>query len=162
MVDWSETNKALLTDPANKESLAALVEFVASQSERTDQTPPDQTLAAKGRTIFETGTLNKGKLSASCVECHALNLRGANKPLGKEGSGPSLTEYGGAGWLTRFIADPGLPTNYGEHNHMPAFKTRISDRELDLLVRWMSGDYYHASPESETQTSQPSNLAVRP
>jgi ubiquinol-cytochrome c reductase cytochrome b subunit len=141
MADWSETNKALLTDPANKESLSALVEFLVSQSGRTDHPPPDETLAAKGRTIFETGKLGKGKLSASCVECHTLTVPGANKPLGKEGSGPSLTGYGGAVWLARFIADPGLPTNYGEHNHMPAFKTRISERELDLLVRWMTGDY---------------------
>ena len=32
MADWSETNKALLSDPANKESLDALVELVVSQS----------------------------------------------------------------------------------------------------------------------------------
>jgi ubiquinol-cytochrome c reductase cytochrome b subunit len=69
-----------------------------------------------------------------------------------------LTGYGGAGWLRRFIADPGLPTNYGDHNHMPAFKTRISDRELDLLVRWMTGDYYRPSSETETQVAPNSGV----
>jgi len=111
-------------------------------------------LASKGRTIFEAGKLVKGKLSASCVECHTLRLPGTSRPLGKDGSGPSLTEYGGAGWLRRFIADPGLSTNYGEHNHMPAFKTRISDRELDLLVRWMAGDYDRDASQSETKSRQ--------
>ncbi len=162
MADWSETNKALLTDPANKESLAALVEFLAAQSGRTDQPPPDQALAAKGRTVFETGKLAKDKLSANCVDCHALKLPGANKPLGKEGSAPLLTGYGGADWLRRFIADPGLPTNYGEHNHMPAFKTQISERELDLLVRWLTGDYYHPSSETEGQMPRASNSQARP
>lgn len=158
MADWSETNKALLTDPANKESLAALVAFLAAQSGRTDQPPPDKALAAKGRAIFETGKLAKDKLSANCVDCHAIQLSSDNKTLGKEGAAPLLTGYGGAGWLKRFIGDPGLPTNYGEHNHMPAFKTRISDRELDLLVRWMTGNYY--LPSSDTQSPPPGQTTV--
>jgi ubiquinol-cytochrome c reductase cytochrome b subunit len=147
MADWSETNKAALKDPANKESLAALVEFLAAQSGRTDQAAPDQALAAKGRVVFESGKLAKGALSANCTDCHALNLPSEKNSLGTEGAAPVLTGYGGADWLKRFISDPGLPANYGKHNHMPAFKTRLSDRELDLLVRWMSGDYYRPSTD---------------
>jgi ubiquinol-cytochrome c reductase cytochrome b subunit len=150
MADWSDTNKAILNDPANKESLAALVEFLSAQSGRTDQPPPDKAIVAKGQAIFETGKLAKDKLSANCTDCHAIQPMGGKAVLGKEGAAPLLTGYGGADWLKRFVADPGLPANYGEHNHMPAFKTRISERELVLLVRWMSGDYDRPSARGAT------------
>jgi ubiquinol-cytochrome c reductase cytochrome b subunit len=166
MADWSETNKALLTDPANKDSLAALVEFIVAQSGRADQAPLDQALIAKGRTIFESGKLAKDKLSANCVDCHALTPAGGNAILGKGGSAPLLTGYGGTDWLKRFVADPGLATNYGDHNHMPAFKSRISDRELDLIARWMTGDYYRAADESPSAKSpappETADASVRP
>jgi ubiquinol-cytochrome c reductase cytochrome b subunit len=145
MADWSETNKTLLNDPANKQSLDALVEFLASQSGRLAQTPEQKALAEKGRAIFETGALAKGKLSANCVDCHSIAAAGAKK--GKESSAPSLAGYGSIDWLKRFIAEPGAPGNYGEHNHMPAFQNRLSDREAGLLVRWLGGDYYR-TPEA--------------
>jgi ubiquinol-cytochrome c reductase cytochrome b subunit len=145
MADWSETNKALLTDPANKQSLDALVELLASQSGRFAQTPKQKALVEKGRTIFETGALAKGKLSATCVDCHSIAPAAGKKAGAKESSAPALAGYGSVDWLKRFIADPGRPENYGEHNHMPAFKNQLSARESDLLARWLAGDYYHSS-----------------
>ena len=150
MADWSETNKSALNDPANKASLDALVEFVASQSGRLAQSAEEKALAEKGRAIFETGTLAKGKLSANCVDCHSIAAAGDKKGTAKEASAPSLTGYAGASWLKQFIADPGSRSNYGEHNHMPAFKSRLSDRESDLLVRWLVGDYYRPPVPSAT------------
>jgi ubiquinol-cytochrome c reductase cytochrome b subunit len=150
MADWSETNKAILNDPANKESLAALVEFLATQSGRSDEPRSDKAVLAKGQTIFESGKLAKEQLSANCTDCHAMRPIGGTAVLGKEGAAPLLTGYGGADWLKRFIGDPGEPANYGKHNHMPAFKTRISERELDLLARWLSGDYYRPSAHGAT------------
>ncbi len=144
MADWSETNKKLLLDPANKQSLDALVEFIAAQSGRTDVSPIDQSLAQKGRAVFVEGKLAKEKLSTSCVDCHQLQPANEAKPLGESGSAPSLTGYAGTKWLDQFLADPGKPANYGEHNHMPAFKTRMSEREARLLARWLAGDYYRA------------------
>lgn len=152
MADWSETNKALLKDPANKESLDALVEFVAAQSGRKDEPAFNAALVAKGQSIFETGKLAKDKLSANCVDCHSIKSAGGGKSSGKEGSAPSLAGYAGTGWLKQFISDPGLPTNYGEHNHMPAFKTRLGDREIDLLARWMTGDYFRPSPSADPES----------
>lgn len=145
MADWSETNKSLLNDPANKESLEALVELLASQSGRFAQTPEQKALVEKGRTIFETGALAKGKLSANCVDCHSIAPAAGKKGGAKESSAPGLAGYGSVDWLKRFIADPGRPENYGEHNHMPAFKSQLSTRESDLLARWLAGDYYRSS-----------------
>jgi hypothetical protein len=53
-----------------------------------------------------------------------------------------LTGYGGAEWLRAFISDPAA--HYGDDNAMPAFAQQLSPRELDMLVRWMVGDYYRA------------------
>ena len=67
---------------------------------------------------------------------------GADEPL-SEGAGdyyPSLTGYGGKEWLREFIAHP--EHFYGDYNAMPAFAERLSDEQLDLLVRWMTGDYH--------------------
>ncbi|HEV7999565.1 MAG TPA: cytochrome b N-terminal domain-containing protein [Planctomycetaceae bacterium] len=150
MADWSETNKGPLSDPANKASLNALVEFLASQSGRLSQTAEQKALVDKGRTIFETGALAKGKLSANCVDCHSIAATGEKKATGKDSSAPALAGYGSVDWLKRFVADPGRPENYGEHNHMPAFKDRLSDRESNLLARWLTGDYYQPL---ETKTS---------
>ena len=61
------------------------------------------------------------------------------------GSGyPTLTGYAGSDWLKRFLRTPGHADFYGDNNVMLAFDTlRLSDDELDLLVKWMTGDYYH-------------------
>jgi ubiquinol-cytochrome c reductase cytochrome b subunit len=144
MADWSESNKTLLTDPANKQSLDALVELLASQSGRFAQTAEEKALVEKGRTIFETGALAKGKLSANCVDCHSITPAAGKKGGAKEGSAPALAGYGSVDWIKKFIADPGRPENYGEHNHMPAFKNQLSSRESDLLARWLAGDYYRS------------------
>jgi len=145
MADWSEANKALLTDPANKQSLDALVELLAAQAGRSARTPEQKALVEKGRAIFETGALVKGKLSANCVDCHSIAPAAGKKGGGKESSAPALAGYRSVDWLKRFIADPGRPENYGEHNHMPAFKNQLSARESDLLARWLAGDYYRSS-----------------
>jgi ubiquinol-cytochrome c reductase cytochrome b subunit len=146
MADWSETNKAALNDPANKQSLDALVEFIASQSGRLPQSAEQKALVEPGRKIFETGALAKGKLSSACTDCHSLTpAAGGKKGGAKDSSAPILAGYASVDWLKRFVADPGRPENYGEHNHMPAFQTRLSPRESDLVVRWLAGDYYRAT-----------------
>jgi ubiquinol-cytochrome c reductase cytochrome b subunit len=146
MADWSKSNKKVLEDPQNKESLDSLVEFIVAQSSRKDQPTPDAALVKKGQAVFTTGRLAKGNLSANCVDCHQLTPAGEKTALGQGGSAPLLTGYAGADWLKRFIPNPGAPTAYGEHNFMPSFDAnRLSERELDLLVRWMTGDYYRSS-----------------
>ena len=162
MADWSETNKAALKDPANKESLAALVEFLAAQSGRTDQARRIRHSRPRDVLFLNRGNSPKARFQPTAsIAMHSI-FRSEKKSLGTEGAAPLLTGYGGADWLKRFITDPGLPANYGKHNHMPAFKTRLSDRELDLLVRWMTGDYFRPAPESEPTKTPGTGLAARP
>jgi ubiquinol-cytochrome c reductase cytochrome b subunit len=146
MATWSNDNKAALTDPANAESLKALVEFLVQQSGRKDAGTIDEALATSGQEIFEKGVLKSGTLSANCVDCHAMHVAGQDAPLSESAgvNAPTLTGYTGKDWLLRFLQNPGHEDFYGDNNAMPAFAESMSDRERQLLVDWLTGDYYHA------------------
>lgn len=145
MSSWCKDNQKALTDPANAESLRALVEFLTSQGGRTDLGTFDEKLVADGKEIFKAGTLKSGSLSSSCVDCHAMKVAGESAPL-SEGAGagyPTLTGYAGRDWLKAFLRNPGHADFYGDKNTMMVFDDkRLSEKELDLLVNWMTGDYY--------------------
>ncbi len=139
MKDWSATNGPLLLQEANKADFDALVEFLYAQSARRDAKSPDDPQVQRGRDIFETGTLTDGQFDSNCSDCHTMHARGDAAPLSSDLL-PVLTGYGSADWLRAFISDPAA--HYGDDNAMPAFAQQLSPRELDMLVRWMTGDYY--------------------
>ena len=146
MSQWCQENQKALTDPANADSLKALVEFLTAQSGRTDLKPAiDPELVAAGQQIFKGGALKSGALSASCSDCHAMKV--GDESLG-DGSGagyPKLTGYAGREWLKAFLRDPGHADFYDSKNLMIAFdEKRLSNAELDLLVDWMTGNFYRS------------------
>lgn len=145
MSQWCAENKKVLTDPANAESLKALVEFLAAQGGRKNVDPFDEKLIAAGREIFKGGPLKSGSLSSSCADCHAMTAIGETESL-SDGAGdgyPKLTGYAGRDWLKEFLRAPGHADFYGDKNAMIEFNDkRMSERELDLLVDWMTGNYY--------------------
>jgi len=75
----------------------------------------------------------------------------AGNPATMDGVHPKLVV--GAATTVRdaegMIATPGGNKYYGNDsaNGMPAFKDRLSAKEMDLLVRWMVGDYYKTTIE---------------
>ncbi|HUQ68499.1 MAG TPA: cytochrome b N-terminal domain-containing protein, partial [Planctomycetaceae bacterium] len=148
MATWSKDNKETLSKPENADGLAALIEFLAWQSGRKDLGAIDQVKAEAGQKVFQSGELASGALTSACTDCHTMKLQGAAEALNENpGAGvPSLTGYAGADWLKRFILNPGHAEFYGDNNAMPRFEGRMSEKDLDLLVRWMVGDY-HAAPE---------------
>lgn len=159
MQDWSKSDGVTLSDPANKEDFDALVEFLYAQGGRSDASR-DGTLLARGQAIFNEGRLTKGEFSSACAGCHEMQV--GSTLLGKGGDAPNLTGYGGAAWLTSFIQDPGK--FYGDHNAMPGFADQLQKHELELLVRWMTGDYYQPAffetslnPEPHLPSEAPAN-----
>jgi ubiquinol-cytochrome c reductase cytochrome b subunit len=139
MADWSDSNAETLFAEANQADAEALIEFLYAQSGRADALPPDDEKVQRGREIFETGELAEGSVDA-CIDCHAMHALGDDEPL-SEDLYPILTGYGGREWLTAMISDP--EAHYG-NNAMPAFADQLSERELEMLVRWMTGEYYRA------------------
>ena len=145
MANWVNENVELLKKPENADDVKSLVEFIVAQSERKDIGPFDQNRVAAGNEIFRTGVLASGQFTSSCTECHAMKPIGSSDSLG-DGAGPGypmLTGYGGKHWLKEFIKNPGADSFYGtDHNLMPAFGAEISERDIDHIVNWITGEYY--------------------
>ncbi len=145
MAGWSKDNAETLKKPENAESMKSLVEFLVAQSDRKDLEPIDRTIVAAGAELFKTGKLPNGSLTASCSDCHSLKPVDGTASLGDgAGSGyPTLTGYAGKTWLKNFINNPADDSFYGpEHNLMPPFAGKLSDKDLDQLVDWLVGDYF--------------------
>ena len=148
MAGWSTDNAEALQDPENAADLEALLEFLYAQSGRADALPPDDAKVQHGRALFAgEETLTSGELTSACVDCHNLHVRGEDEMAFGDGYAVPLTGYGGVNWLRSFVSDPAA--YYGDNNAMPAFDTQLTEHELNMLVRWMAGDYYQAGPVDE-------------
>lgn len=132
MASWMEDyGKDLLE--SDKESIDALAEYFYGKAVEADadsrkfETPKyDKVLAKKGEGLLE---------EAYCMGCHQSN------DYDYDVEPPKLDGYGSSDWLRSFILNPGASHNYGKKNQMPSYEGKLSDHELDMLVRWMTGDY---------------------
>ncbi|HQU43294.1 MAG TPA: cytochrome b N-terminal domain-containing protein, partial [Pirellulales bacterium] len=115
--------------------LAAAVSAEAALPAQRSADKSDAELIEAGRQIA----------TARCTECH--KFRGE----GDLGEAPDLTGYGSYDWLKGMIGNPTHKRFYGDLNdRMPAFAEHqdkpesniISPSNLDLLVRWLRGDWY--------------------
>jgi ubiquinol-cytochrome c reductase cytochrome b subunit len=162
MAQWLSDNRETLDAPLDgfegKTNVAAVVEYFARASGRHDLRPYDEKLADKGEELLTDGTIG-------CFDCHAQTFDEADQ-FGY----PSLYKYGSAAWLGSFIADPGAAMHYGDANQMPAYKERMSERDLDLLARWMARDYPPTEVELppvrypdglEPQSAKPADQAAK-
>ncbi|NQV28027.1 MAG: cytochrome b N-terminal domain-containing protein [Rhodopirellula sp.] len=147
MASASSDYAEAFTSPENANDLNALVEaLVAMRRWKGDAETIDASLVERGQKILGGEPLADGTEISSCTDCH--DTIGSAFELTAEGSGyPDLAEYGSAKWLKAFISDPGSDQFYGSKNHMPAYADKINASDLDLLVRWMTGDYYETHVE---------------
>jgi len=148
MKEWSTTNAPLLKDPANAKDFEALVEFLYAQGDRPDALPDNDEKVRWGREVFATGKLTMGAFDTACADCHAMHVQGEQDPLSVD-LAPVLTGYAGQDWLKKFIADP--QAHYaGEsgNNAMPGFKDQLSPKDLDMLVKYLTGDYYRKGTDA--------------
>lgn len=161
MASWSSDSRDALTDEANAKDLDGLVEYLVSLGERQDiDLDPDK--IETGRTVAFEGALTSGDTAGACTDCHDTmqNDDGGDALFVLTGEGygyPDISRYGSAVWLKAFLGDPGTEQFYGLKNHMPAYGERMTEAELDLLVRWMLRDY--APTEVEDYPSRREELA---
>ena len=79
-----------------------------------------------------------------CIDCHQF---GDNRKLG---TAPALTGYGSREWMIGVIRNAADPRFYGKKNdRMPIYaetdqeaNNLLTDREIELLVDWLRGDWY--------------------
>lgn len=145
MHEWSKTNSPLLKNPANANDYEALVEFLYAQGDRADALLDNDPKVRRGREVFATGMLSSGQFDTACADCHSMHVQGEEAPISSE-LFPILTGYAGQDWLKKFIADPQAHYAGGDsgNNVMPGFKEQLSEKDLDLLVKWLTGDYFTA------------------
>lgn len=138
-------------------------QFVKETLAQADQGQVEQAVAAlsaeaelRGRQSLESGerdTIEQGRAQIKelgCTDCHKFHDHG------EPGSAPELTGYGSYDWLTGMIGNPAHERFYGDNNdRMPAFAEHqdkpesniISPANLDLLVRWLRGDWYEPTTD---------------
>jgi len=140
MAAWAAENVELMTE----REISAIVEFLIAQGGRTDLPKVDgklvdEELVAEGRALFENGNDN---LSMTCIDCHSITPVGEDEQLGDVGSAPQLTGYASEAWLRDFLLNPGAERHYGENNAMPSYEGRMSEKDLEILLRWMRHRWY--------------------
>jgi ubiquinol-cytochrome c reductase cytochrome b subunit len=138
MISWFRENQEVLRDKANEQDIAAMVEYLTAQSGRADL-EVDADLAARGEELLRGGELTSGSIT-TCDNCHA-EVGGTFTLAAENGGIPELNGYGSAPWLTAIIKDAGHEQFFGDKNKMPPLADKIPQRELDLLVRYLTGDF---------------------
>lgn len=143
MSDWTSGNVESLKSAENSENVKALIEFLAAEAGHK-QTEFDAALVEQGRKLATEGNWAGALNGTSCKQCHdTIGDEFPAEPSDEAASGyPTMAKYGSAAWLKDFIRHPGSARHYGAKNQMTASTPeKLSDQDLDLLVRWMTGDY---------------------
>lgn len=162
MTSWSQEhigpNKVL-----QEKHVQAIAALLSQESKRRDDSKPTAAELKLGIELFSGSfTPPDGKDVVHCLQCHDLKS-GDPENTGNEGvsPGPNLNGYGSREWLMAFIRNPGDKRFYGSRNIMPAFdKSRISDRELGMLVDWMREEWQREQPAPETDPDVVEEAAV--
>jgi ubiquinol-cytochrome c reductase cytochrome b subunit len=145
MTKWAAENLAP-QGPLTEAQLKGVAALLAREADRRDAVPIDPKEIEQGVALFNgdlTDDKNEPIEFAQCLQCHNLKA-GDPDGLGSGGISPApdLNGYGSKRWLKDFLRNPGDKRFYGKKNIMPAFDdSRLSERELDLLVDWMRGEW---------------------
>lgn len=143
MADWTSGLTESLQAEENSENLKALIEFLASEAGHAQQ-EFDPALVERGRELAVDGNWAGDLEGTSCAGCHdTIGEPFPETPDDSTASGyPTMAGYGSAAWLKDFIRHPNADRHYGSRNRMPAYgPDQLTETDLDLLVRWMTGNY---------------------
>lgn len=143
MADWTSGNIESLNAPENSDNVKALVEFLAAEAGHK-QMEFDPALVERGRKLAVDGDWAGALNGTSCKQCHDTigEVFPAQHDDSKANGYPTMAKYGSATWLKDFIRNPGAARHYGARNQMTASTPqKLSDTDLDLLVRWMTNDF---------------------
>ncbi len=144
MANWAKDNIPQMTE----REINGVVEFLLAQSKRTDIPPADPELVKIGKEFFKNGSKKAdGSVNAvACSTCHGIEVDG--EVIGDLNSGyPRFTGYASEEWLRDFLLNPGAAHHYGDRNAMPSYKERVSEHDLDILLRWMRHRWYEPNQE---------------
>ncbi|HJT32999.1 MAG TPA: cytochrome b N-terminal domain-containing protein [Pirellulales bacterium] len=133
----------------DKAELEAIVTALSAEAALPAQKKADETSA---KTIERGRALISG--DAGCTNCHSFHPASGDE---SEAMAPDLTGYGSRDWLTGMISNPAHKRYYGDDNdRMPVFAANaeepenniLSPENLNLLVRWLRGDWYEPAGDN--------------
>jgi ubiquinol-cytochrome c reductase cytochrome b subunit len=99
------------------EELEALVDLLYAQGEGAPG-------SERGRAVFA---------QSGCDDCHMLDGNSGDE-------GPNLGGRATRAWTRDFVADPTEPRFFGDKNHMPKFRGKLSDVELDAVAELLRAE----------------------
>ncbi len=135
------------TDPKQVRAIVAALSAEAGLKPQAAEDARDTKLIAEGRKLIET----------HCTDCHKF------REAGDLGSAPDLTGWGSTAWVDGMIRHPSGERFYGDNNdRMPSFaefaepeRNRLSPQELEVIVRWLRGEWY----EPPVTPAEPASVA---
>jgi mono/diheme cytochrome c family protein len=159
MADWSGNREALVSDK-NKKNLDALIEFMVSRANHKEN-KIDKKLAELGKAVATDYDKWVG-IDVNCAECHTTIGNDFDPNLTEFDEAPDIAEYASGKWLRSFISNPGSEQHYGAKNLMPAYKEKMTEKELDLLVRWFTKDHFPTEVEPYPSKKEELRSALQP
>jgi len=121
MKKWVEENLKNL-EPEEKAEIDSAATWLAGQPRGVPK-EDEESEFAKGFEAF----------SNWCIECHKYEGDG-----GTNIAGPEFTGYGSPEWIRRMLVSPDSAERYGKRSSMPSFAEKLTDREVDMLVGWLT------------------------
>ncbi len=146
MANWSG-DKDAIGSAENQSDVEALVDYLMS---RTNHKGAEFNTAnvERGKALALEGSWPGDLEGTSCVDCHSTAGDDfAEDTTADNGGYPDIAEYGSAKWLKAFIRHPESTQFYGTKNQMPSFANKMSEQEMDMLVAWLTGNYFPTEVE---------------
>ncbi len=169
MADWSGDSDSL-NSAQNADNVKALVAFLVAgtgHKENGAARAHDEKLVARGRVLAVDGDWDGAINGTSCADCHTSVGEPKFTEVSEDDADgvPNISGYGSAAWLKSFLSNPGAAQHYGDKNQMPSYAKAMTEAEMDLLVRWLVGDYQPTKVEryeDRRRAAQPSVPAAKP
>lgn len=148
MAGFVKDNFKAAGDKASDQKRRELAAALSAEAKLPAQAAADKADAD----LIEAGRKLIADTENGCAGCHKW------RDAGDLGSAPDLTGYGSVEWLTGMIGNPAHERFYGENNErMPIFAENLdkpkdnilSPENLSLLVRWLRGEWYEPSEQSD-------------
>ncbi len=145
MNEWKKNSKL------TAKQLDDIAEFVASFAHIPDDTTPDEWFSMP-EVVKHPGL---EPFQKECGTCHAIE--GFTEGGIREATG--LFAWGSHRWIARMIRKPGAADRYGflgDQQKMPPFGSdQVSDNDVDMVVRYLRGDYPRPAASPESASTRP-------
>jgi len=124
------------------DDLRAVGEWLYAEGVERGEPAPDAALVTRGAAIVQ----------GRCSNCHLGRLAPAEEATR---DAPSLDGWGSREWIYEQMVNPQRLEQYGARNHMPRFRAKVSERELQMIVEYTRSLRTRAAPALQRPAAPP-------